>query len=59
MLKEYDIAPSSKSITVQEGSNPPVALKATRTAYSVFGTVFPFVCVRVCACVYLCMCVCM
>jgi len=39
MLKEYELSPASQSISVQEGVNPTVQLRAKRVAFSLFGTV--------------------
>jgi len=39
MLKEYELSPASQSISVQEGTNPVVHLRAKRVAFSVFGFV--------------------
>jgi len=39
MLKEYELSPASQSISVQEGTNPTVQLRAKRVAFSVLGSV--------------------
>jgi hypothetical protein len=39
ILKEYEFAPKTKTVTVQEGKEVSESLVATRNAYSVFGVV--------------------
>ncbi|XP_058459551.1 BOS complex subunit NOMO3 [Malaya genurostris] len=39
MMKEYDFKPNSKLIEVQEGATVTEELRATRTAFSIFGSI--------------------
>jgi len=39
MLKEFQFSPVSQSLTIEEGTNPTVSVKAKRVAFSAFGTV--------------------